>query len=252
MKPLRIAVSANFMHPDRTRLAYPPKTIIYGEESLYHWFEEGGAIPYMIPRLSGRFSLEDILADFDGVVFSGGADVSPKSYGEEPLRPEWAGDYARDQYELALFKASRTLDKPILGVCRGHQLINVALGGSLYQDTHTQLEGAELHRDGDIYDALGHDVEIVENSLLSGIYGGKLKHKINSVHHQAIKQLGSGLSVQARSVTDNVIEAIWYDDPAYYILGVQWHPEWMKDPQMLDPDPIRDDFLAACKARITP
>jgi putative glutamine amidotransferase len=248
MKPLRIAISANFMHPDRSRKAYPPKTIIYGEESLYHWFEDGGAIAYMIPRSSGKFRLEDVLADFDGVVFSGGADVCPKSYGEEPLRPEWSGDYARDQYELALFETARKLGKPILGICRGHQLINVALGGTLYQDTYTQLEGSELHRDGDIYDVFGHEISIADNSVLSEVCGGKLNQKINSVHHQAIKQLGQGLSVEARSTLDDVIEAVWFGDPAQYILGVQWHPEWMKDPQMLDPDLIRTHFLSACRA----
>lgn len=246
MKPLRIGISANFLYADKQRRAYPPKTVLLGEESLYHWIEKAGAIPYMIPRLSGTLSLRDVALDLDGVVLSGGTDVCPASYGEEAMRPEWEGDYARDQYEIELFRMARALNKPILGVCRGHQLINVALGGTLYQDIATQNPDAQTHRDGDIYDELSHDMKLEAGSVLASIYEGQSEAHINSVHHQAIKDLGRGLKVQARSVSDNIIESVWLDEPDEFVFGVQWHPEWVTDPAMLDSSKIRDYFIDAC------
>lgn len=249
MKRLRIGISANYMGPQSGRSTYAPKTLIYGEKELYHWVEKGGAIPYMIPPLAGVLKMSDIVQDLDGVLFSGGADVSPQSYGEEALRPEWAGDYERDQYEIELFHAAREAGKPILGICRGHQLINVALGGTMYQDTATQKEGAHLHRDAEIYDGLMHDIEITENSILAQIYPGIKTGKTNSIHHQAVKDLGQGLRVEARSLPDDLIEAIWLEDQGSYVMGVQWHPEWVQDADCLDPDKIRDHYLHAVNSQ---
>lgn len=245
VKPLRIGISANFSYPDRSRTAYPPKTILFGEESLYHWVEQGGAIPYMIPRLSGAINLRTIVDDLDGIILSGGADISPKSYGEPPLRPEWNGDYDRDQYEIELFHTAREAGKPVLGLCRGHELINVALGGTMFQDIQTQNESAQCHRNGEIYDGLEHDVLIVPGTPLAGMYPGQTRARINSIHHQAVKDLGSGLVVQAYSIPDDIIESVWLDHPGHYALGVQWHPEWVYRPHILDSKQIRNHFLQA-------
>lgn len=244
MKLLRIGISANFLYPDKSRKAYPLKTILFGEESLYHWIAQGGAIPYMIPRLSGALSLRQIVQDLDGIIISGGVDISPKSYGEEALKPEWQGDYERDQYEIELFHTALTEKKPVLGICRGHQLINVALKGTLFQDIQTQNEWAQCHRDGVVYDALEHEVKIVSGTLLDKLYSDQALMKINTIHHQAIKALGRELIIQAYSVPDNIIEAIWLDRKDQYVLGVQWHPEWMNKPYLLDSKKIRDHFLA--------
>ena len=243
MRKPRIAVSANFFYPDTARAAYPPKTLMYAEVELQQWLVAGGAIPSLIPPLPDDVDLDDYLDAFDGVVFSGGADVCPRTYGEEPLRPEWSGDAKRDAYEIALFNAAMKKNLPILGICRGHQLINVALGGTLYQDTHTQREGAIIHRDGVVYDELEHHVELVENTVLSNIYKDNLRDRINTIHHQAIKDLGADLIVQARAVEDDVIESVWLDRPNCYVFGVQWHPEWIRDAGMLDPHLIRAHFL---------
>jgi putative glutamine amidotransferase len=243
VKILRIGISANFLYPDKSRKAYPPKNILFGEESLYQWIAQGGAIPYMIPRLSSALSLRQIVQDLDGIVFSGGADMSPKSYGEDALKPEWQGDYERDQYEIELFHTALTEKKPVLGICRGHQLINVALKGTLFQDIQTQNERAQCHRDGVIYDALEHEIKIVSGTLLDKLYPHQTPLKINSIHHQAIKDLGEELIIQAYSVPDHIIEAIWLDRNDQYVLGVQWHPEWIKNPYLLDSKKIRDHFL---------
>ena len=243
MRKLRIAVSANFFYPDKARAAYPPKTLVYGEVELLQWLVAGGAVPYLIPPLPDDVDLDAYLDEFDGIVFSGGADVCPRSYGEEPLRPEWSGDAARDVYEVKLFNTALQKNMPILGICRGHQLINVALGGTLYQDTYTQCDGAIIHRDGEVYDGLHHQVNIFKNTVLSNIYKNNLNQKINTIHHQAIKDLGDGLVVQARAVEDDVIEAVWLDRPDTYVLGIQWHPEWIKDEDVLDPDLIRAHYF---------
>lgn len=241
----RIGISANFFYPDKQRLAYPPKTLQYWEDSLIRWVERGGAEPVLIPNNVSEKTRKSIMSGIDGIVFSGGADLSPKSYGEEPLKPEWAGDYQRDLYERELFDIAMTQKTPILGICRGHQFINVALGGSLYQDIQTQNSNAHSHRDQDLYDQVEHEVEILEGSVLATIYGGAGCFRINSIHHQSIKELGNGLSVQAKSQEDDIIEAIWLDDrDKNYVLGIQWHPEWISKASLLSPDKIRAHFLA--------
>lgn len=244
MGKLRIGLSANMFAPDLGRAAYPPKTILYGEEELYHWVADGGALPIMIPRLdNSSLDMRDFLEDIDAVIMSGGVDIAPQSYGEEPLKPEWSGDPIRDAYEIALFRLAYEMKKPILGICRGHQLINVALGGTLYQDTKTQRPEVEVHRDGVIYDGLHHNLVIKEGAKLSEIYKGELKHKINTVHHQAIKDVAPGLRVEATSESDNVIEAVFLENADSFVLGVQWHPEWIKDHEMMDASLLRDYFF---------
>ena len=121
----------------------------------------------MIPSPAGDTQKGDVtLADYadwlDGLVLQGGADVSPTSYGETPLQPKWGGDRIRDDYEIALLDAFAERGKPVLGICRGLQLINVAFGGTLLQDIATQQPGALEHRDAEIYDRNFHGVEFVE------------------------------------------------------------------------------------------
>lgn len=245
--PLRIGISANFFHPDPARPVYKGKTLLYAEESLLHWIGRSRAVPLLIPRLTGFVKTRDIVSNLDGVIFSGGADISPHSYGEEPLRKEWAGDYDRDQYEMDLFHEALDAGKPILGICRGHQMINVALGGTMYQDTATQKDGAHIHRNWEIYDELKHEIAIVPHSILSGIFPGRDKGLVNSIHHQAIKDIGKSLIVQATSIPDNVIESVWLDLPSQYVLGVQWHPEWQRDVEMMNSDYILQHFLTAVR-----
>ncbi|MCX7633348.1 MAG: gamma-glutamyl-gamma-aminobutyrate hydrolase family protein [Turneriella sp.] len=250
-KRLRIGISACFMHKDPTREIFKGKTLLYIEESLAHWVMRLGAQAFMIPTVSarGQVSPEDYAAELDGLVLHGGADVAPESYGEKPLRPEWQGDRVRDLYEIALFEAFRRVEKPILGICRGAQLINVALGGSLYQDINTALPNAFKHRDWQIYDQNFHEVEFVPGSYLERLFG-RGPHKVNSVHHQALKDIGRNLRVEAYSITDRIVEGITYTGDSY-ICGIQWHPEFHdeNDPTLLSGDPLLADFMRACSER---
>ena len=259
---LKIGVSACFMHPDPGRNAFAFKTIQYIEQSMAHWIMAAGALPVMIPspggdtaqRADGSARHDVTLADYagwlDGVVMHGGADVWPGSYGEEPLRPEWSGDRIRDAYEIALVQAFAAAGKPVLGICRGLQLINVAFGGTLYQDISTQHAGALTHRDGQVYDQLFHTVDLVPNTRLSAILASASSYKINSIHHQGIKRLAPGFAVEARCPVDGIIEAIRREDPgSSYVAAVQWHPEFHRpEDGVLDDTPVLQDFLHAAQA----
>jgi putative glutamine amidotransferase len=134
----------------------------------------------------------------------------------------------------------------VLGVCRGAQVINVGLGGTLYQDLSTQAPHSLNHRNWEIYEQNCHATSFVPGSGLSRLYPGASVVKTNSIHHQAVKALGRDLVVEAWSEPDRIVEAIRYTGPAY-VFAVQWHPEFHApgDPSFVDDTPILDDFLAA-------
>ena len=168
-----------------------------------------------------------------------------------PLRPEWSGDRVRDLYEMDLLWECMVQGKPVLGTCRGLQLINVALGGSLYQDIATECPQAIPHVDAALYDRHRHTVNIKEDSGLARLYDANARHLVSSIHHQAIKLLGRDLLVEATSGDDGIIEAIRMRGEGY-VAGFQWHPEFHADTaELLDSGPILDDFLAAAKKQRT-
>lgn len=250
--PLRIGLSAAFMHADPQRALFKGKTLKYVEQQLFHWTMSEGALAYMIPSptRTQAVALDAYAIDLDGLVLQGGADVAPTSYGETPLQPEWSGDPVRDEYEIALAKAFLELGKPIFGVCRGLQLLNVALGGSLYQDIGTQLPGAFVHRDWNIYDQNFHHIRLLHPTHLSALYPNTATARVCSVHHQAIKDLGQGLVAEAFSVDDNIVEAVRLEGPTW-AYGVQWHPEWHdpNDNSLMDGRVLLRDFLDAARKR---
>ncbi len=248
--PLRIGVSACLFHADRERPVFNGKPLYYLEQSMARFVGSQGALVYLIPGPGDAQGAESYAADLDGLVLAGGVDVSPGSYGETPIKPEWAGDAVRDAYELALTRAFLAADKPILGICRGHQLLNVALGGSLYQDILHQVDGALVHRDKDVYDRNAHTIVFQEGTDWVGRLTPAARAKVNSVHHQAIKGLGDGLVVDARSEEDGVIEAVTRPG-AVFVRGVQWHPEFTDptDQTYLDNGPLLAAFQASALAR---
>ena len=252
MNRLKIGISACFFPPDAQRKAAPSKTLLWIEQSTAHWLMSEGALPVMVPAPQGDTFRGDVtVADYagwlDGLLVHGGVDVWPGSYGEAPLRPEWRGDPFRDQYEIALVKAFCAARKPVFGICRGVQLINVAHGGSLYQDIRTQKPGALVHRDADIYDLNFHEVDILPDTRLATLLPPG-RHRINSVHHQGIKQLAPGFQVEAVSPQDGVVEAIRHVG-APWVAGVQWHPEFHRPGLgVIDDSALLRDFLGAARA----
>lgn len=250
---LKIGISACFFYPDPARSVFASKTLQYVEQSMAHWVMSGGAMPVMIPSpvgetARGDVGFEDYAQWLDGLVLHGGADVWPGSYGEAPLQERWSGDRNRDEYEQALVKAFVAAGKPVFGVCRGLQLINVAFGGTLLQDIPTQKPEALVHRDAQVYDQNFHDLELVPNTRLETLLAGASSYKINSIHHQGVKDLAPGFIVEARCPDDGMIEAIRYTGPAY-VAAVQWHPEFHAAHHgTLDDSPLLTDFLGAAQA----
>jgi putative glutamine amidotransferase len=251
-RPLKIGLSANVYQPDFSRMAYKGRRLLYLEESMAHWVMASGALAFLLPSTPKQGAKpKDLVRELDGLIITGGVDMSPLSYGEKPIRPDWVGDKWRDDYEIALVKAALALEKPVLGICRGHQVLNVALGGSLYQDVYTQHPGALHHRIFDVYEQNYHQVKLEKGGKLARMFG-KTTGVINSVHHQAVKRLAKDLTIEARSPQDDVVEALTMKDPkAPFYLGVQWHPEFQSPAEktLLSPKPILEAFLAAAALR---
>ncbi len=257
-RALRVGLSACFFHADPTRAIFKGKTLLYAEHGMVDFAMSRGALAVMIPppgRYEGAATVgtEAMVEELDGLILQGGSDVAPESYGESPLDPAWGGDRVRDVYEIALIEAFMAQGKPILGVCRGLQILNVALGGTLYQDIAAQIPGARVHRDWSIYDENVHDIELSSGSSLEAIYGvgGGV---VTSVHHQSVKDVAPGLVVEARSTEDGVIEALGRPRVAAsdsWIVGVQWHPEFQqgRSAWLLDSRVLLGAFMEAVEAR---
>jgi putative glutamine amidotransferase len=252
---LKIAVSACFFHADAARPIFTGKTLQYIEQSVAHWVaSSGNALPVMVPSPLGDTSRGKVTLDhyadwLDGLVLMGGSDMWPGHYGEEPLQPQWLGDRVRDEYETALARAFVAKGKPVFGVCRGLQVLNVAFGGSLLQDIGTLKPQALAHRKAELYDQHFHPVELVAGTRLAQLYPGASRFKVNSVHHQGINRLAKDFTVEATCPDDELIEAIRWRGPSY-VAAVQWHPEFHKPLEhgVIDDGPILADFLDAARA----
>lgn len=225
----RLAISCNIDAADPTRARYRGKALDYGDASLSAAVARAGALPYLIPALADEAALAAIIDDVDGLVLSGGDDISPRTLGITPLNPSWPSAPERDRYELCMVREALARGRPILAICRGVQLLNVALGGTLYQDLPTQRPGPVVHRDGDRYDAVGHRVALREGSWLARVHAAHLRDGailVNSVHHQGLDAVGEGLLVTA-TADDGLVEGVEVVDAEQFAVGVQWHPEWL-------------------------
>ncbi|WP_414444189.1 gamma-glutamyl-gamma-aminobutyrate hydrolase family protein [Burkholderia sp. 22PA0106] len=253
-RTLRIGVSARIFHPEPGAAGLRGKTLQYLEESIAHWVMSRDVLVFMIPTVGhqgmlhpSNIRLRDYAKHLDGLLLQGGADVSPQTYAASDARPEWPGDRVRDMYELELLHEFVESGKPVLGVCRGAQLINVAFGGSLYQDIATDVPTAGVHV-SEHYDQHRHAIRFPDNSTLANMFPGRREAIVNSIHHQAIRDLGRDLNIEAVSAEDGIIEGIRYRR-APFVVGVQWHPEFHRagGSELLDCTPLLDTFLRAAR-----
>jgi putative glutamine amidotransferase len=257
-RPLLIGVSARIYYPG-THGPLPgvfAKTLHYLEQSVAHWLLAGGAMAVMIPAVTADsiversdLDLHDYAVALDGLVLQGGNDVAPELYGEKPIVPEWAGDPVRDRYEIELVEAFAAQGKPVFGICRGLQLLNVMHGGTLWQDIPTQRPDSREHRDATHYERHLHEIEIVPGTRLASLYPGFTRGRANSIHHQGVKDLAPGFEIEARCPEDGMVEAIRRRGPPW-MAAVQWHPEFhgAHTDATFDDMPILRDFMAAARA----
>ena len=253
-RTLKIGVSARIFHPESGAKGLLGKTLQYLEESIAQWVMSRDVLVFMIPTVNtngmlhpSKIRLRDYAKHLDGLVLQGGADVAPQTYSRTATRPEWIGDSARDMYELELLHEFIEAGKPVLGICRGCQLINVAFGGTLYQDIATDVPEANPHVH-ETYDNHRHRIQFPAGSSLGALFATHKSPLVNSIHHQAVRDLGRDLVIEAVSEGDNIVEAVRHSK-SRFVMGLQWHPEFHRagGADLLDCTPILDNFLRAAR-----
>ncbi|MBA2292669.1 MAG: gamma-glutamyl-gamma-aminobutyrate hydrolase family protein [Gemmatimonadales bacterium] len=182
-----------------------------------------GGLPVILTPELDQASAVELFGECDALLLTGGEDVDPARYGAAPLPELGTVSAARDANELALFAEARVRDLPILGICRGIQVVNVACGGTLFQYLPTQRPGTTNHDPGGSRQQHSHDVMLEPESRLARIHGATTL-QANSYHHQGIDQLGGGLLATAHA-PDGLIEGVEAADSAEWLIAVQWHPE---------------------------
>ena len=204
---------------------------------------KAGGTPVILAATTDETCLDEYVSLCDGFLLSGGKDIDPRYYGEE--KKETCGDIQafRDEMELALLSRVLKTDKPLFCICRGTQVINVVLGGTLYQDIPTEYETSIAHNQTCGRFDFSHDVNVEKDSPLYTLLG-KERCRGNSFHHQAIKDVPEGLAVMARA-DDGIIEGV-YGTGERYLRAFQWHPERLYDKDE-DTRAIFADFIAHCK-----
>jgi putative glutamine amidotransferase len=215
-----------------------------GEDSAYfRALVASGAKTEEIEIVSAADARRVRALDYDGILFSGGEDVDPALYEEKTKHESVHIDRARDDFEFALLDAAMDRRLPILGICRGIQMINVKFGGTLIQDIPSDTELERDHRQPGSRADLTHTVTVTEpESALAGVVAGSCR--VNSLHHQAIKRVGRGLKVTAHS-EDGLVEAVESAEDYPFLMAVQWHPEELVDhPEQRK---IFEQFIAKCR-----
>jgi putative glutamine amidotransferase len=211
--------------PDVTASARAGEPLIIIQERYARAIEAAGAVPLVLPVLPSTKNIRAVIDHLDGLVVSGGNfDIHPRFYGEKPIEALGEIKEERTEFELGLIALALARDMPLLGICGGAQAINVALGGSLYQDIDAQRPGRIEHQRSNVKDSGGHEVAIHEGTKLRKIVGSP-RLTVNTTHHQAVKKPGKNLLVDA-TAEDGIIEGI--ESAAHrFVLGVQWHPEFL-------------------------
>lgn len=185
-----------------------------------------GGLPVILPPIPND-DIPALVGHLDGVVFTGGGDMEPRRYGEEPHQEIRMTNSDRDEFELALVHEAKSRRLPVLAICRGLQVVNVAFGGTLIQDIPSAIGSTDHGVHGDAAYEAHQSITIAANSLIAKATGAT-ELMVNSLHHQAVKDLAPGFHEVAWA-RDGVIEGIQHEDDEWPLLAVQWHPEFLGD-----------------------
>lgn len=242
-KPALIGISGR-SDPPTPPLTLPTHSIT---QTYIRAVRKAGGLPVILPPILEEEEAEPLLSRFDGLLLSGGWDIDPQWYGEEQSPLVQKVDRARDRMEFSVLRAALRSGMPILAICRGLQILNVALGGTLYQDIPSQVENAISHRpeEDEPPTASIHNVQLVPGSHLAALLGGPTV-RVNSFHHQAARELGEELAVTARA-PDGLVEGLAHRSHPFCI-AVQWHPEYPVRGQA-PMAPLFDAFVEAAAQR---
>ncbi len=243
MKPVIIGISGSILvNKGDTFSGYKRA---YVNQDYVESVLRAGAIPFIIPFNEDLEITKLMVEKVDGVILSGGHDVEPSNYGENPLMKIGEVFPQRDDFDMTIYNTAIELKKPIFGICRGFQIINVVNGGTLYQDLSYADFVKLKHDQRDNPAQVTHSIELEEGTFLFDILGKNAK--VNSFHHQIVKGVANGFKVVAKS-PDGVVESIQKIDEDTFVIGVQWHPEMLSSTYK-DFQNIFDEFVKIVEKR---
>lgn len=244
--PPLIGITPDYDRKEGRRGRVPSEGLYYLNEAYVTAIQKAGGTAVVLPYTDDAKQVARLAREIDGAVLTGGAfDIDPKLYGQKPVARLDGIKPNRTGFEWTLFKALLRLDKPVLAICGGEQLINVALGGTLLQDIPEMVPGALVHEQKKPKDQTQHWVNAAEGSLLARATGST-RLRVNSTHHQGVDRPGRGLCISGTS-PDGVIEAIEMPRQRW-VLGVEWHPELLAARQKPQAALFRH-FVKACQGR---
>ncbi|WP_297631143.1 gamma-glutamyl-gamma-aminobutyrate hydrolase family protein [uncultured Clostridium sp.] len=223
MKKKIIGISCNIIK-SKDNDSFPGSTLQRIFTDYVEAVKLSGGIPILIPITNDLEVIKNQVSIIDGLIVSGGYDIDPLLYNEEPSKNLGSTSNLRDFCEFNLFREAMKKNIPCLGICRGHQILNVVNGGTLYQDINSLDNFFVSHIQKGDQNKPSHSISIDKNSNLYNIFGEH--YKVNSFHHQAIKNVADGFKVSAKAL-DGTIESIEKIDESNFLMGVQWHPEIM-------------------------
>lgn len=214
-----IAISGNILNDNGSKKSF-------ANDSYIQSVVRANGIPVIMPIIKDKDIIKKTLENVSGVIMTGGVDIHPFYFNQEPHPKIGTISKERDEFDFTVLDYAFKMKKPILGICRGIQLINVYFGGDLIQDIESQTKSNILHSQTAPTDVATHKIKIEKTSILYDLLGEE--SEVNSFHHQAIGKIAKDFNIVAKA-NDDIIEAIEYKDKNHFILALQWHPELMSE-----------------------